>query len=416
MSVASTSETINITTQDVEVYEEPARPLQELSVQGDKMTMTDRWLLYVDTTTIPVVGAYEFTRVSLDALALRGYTPFTSLMNTHLGWRYKKFRLRFQFQAPKNLLGVLTISLWHAPYVDGPAPTAYEVVMTPNTVVVDVATPQDVEMTVPWGYVESFFPCRSGSNIRPQTQLTVLLHKWGINPVSTDLSPIQFRVYIKFDDLEFIMPISGPAGLTNRVTNQMHKSMDEGAQLGSLASLFAIGAKIFGQAHQSTQSDSDTKTSGINENYPNMFGNISTPLSESVNPVQLSLQLQERKQKKKKSVMFKTSLDVDKVHDITQFLKANPSMMDISSFNTLDWTYVAYPYVAGSTAWPTWLRYFSRFAEYWTGTIKFHFYFHSHPFIQTEVLLTLQYPTGGAAPGTSATESKYFVQILREVV
>lgn len=391
--------------------------------------------LIIDKRSRNAVG----TLVTLPTAAIQENAPLYAEIQYYAFYRYKSIKVRLTLSAPKNVIGFLSIG-W-VPASSGWIPNtgvdntsdALNTLIAANllpklilnrsdTKLLSIAEPMDVEFTIPWTYPFDMLPMDyykttnwwTSVGDRPEVGEPILFSTiWALNSITPALPIVKSILTIQYEgfecigrvstDVTFVEPKTMDAQMLNAgaslvgdmvvkagmkklesiVNERVNNAGDKAAEL--LDDTPSVACSLFGWCDTGEQAQDTYEEAEFNTNtgaqfdtplatQPSIIGDTLSCLPSGAVPIRAP-----------NSGSFHrvphsaTSSNMR----LNQFLRRPQLILEgtlsgVESLQTLTVT----PFYDNRNQYPTWFSYFGQLARYWRGSIRYHFVFAGHPFIE----------------------------------
>jgi len=341
---------------------------------------------------------------------------FDSLATYYEGIAYDSVQFRFTLSNPKGIAGAVAVGV--VPYVNwfGDAfnntvghmtqnnMTYQHMLLAPDMQLMNYGAGQDAVVDIPWqsnfsywptSAIGSYSPSTSGNNMPPGVPVIVVSDVVS-RFVSSQTQPAQLRIFVNFKNLRWLGPRADTSGATMYHKGNMPKDMcpQSGVEPLAIAALGSVivdaavnvGAEIIGDVLSPSVSsfDENVYKSGTFE-APQAVQMAYAGDTTSVGPPSTT-------------PIFRSWMDQPRSkHSVLEMLR-DPQFLETMITGASEGKYWAnptaprgVPSVSTANQDCTYFRFFSKVAQYWRGTINFHFLICGHPMIEVEYDLNIGY-------------------------
>lgn len=351
--------------------------------------------------------------------------PFQKALALYAGFSYDSIEVTMSLSNPKGITGGSHVGFY--PFVpwfqttnlateltrhDLNDMTRQRLWLSPVSQLLTYGEGEDVKFSIPWTFPTAFLPSAPFIN-GTQSVLTTygepIVYFWQLvaNYVSSVSKPAQLRVFLQFKGVKFYGPWKHvPAGASS-VKLYKQSGLESAAAVGAAllvekavetgVSLVSDFAGKFTQDGKSSSTDVDAYEAPISvqQAYVGDSTAVGAPPTQPI---------------------FSSYLEKGSQHEILEYLKRPQyigtvvtGLSDASLFYANPTNPVPNKY-SGPDLSCTYFRWFSQAAQYWRGTINFHFVVLGHPMVEVSHQLTVAYPNvGNLAPVNTPDTASYSV-------
>lgn len=354
---------------------------------------------------------------------LRSASPFIRNLSLYAGFSYDKIIVTCSLSSPKGIIGGIHCGYYPwAPWFEDfdindeiarntlNEMTLQRLWLSPEAHLLTYSSGQDVKFEIPWTFPVAFLPTvvvGYGDTTGIPGEPLVYVSPVAANYISSVSLPARFRVYVQFVGLKYYGPYLLPEG------DALSRRRDLPVAQSGLEIAAATGAAIVAEKTIETGMKFVSSLFDSTPDEKEDFG------SESASSYTKPLAVQQAFVGDSTSVgpppttpIFHNWLESGAVHPIKDFLKRPQYIHTINTSSSVNSTFYASPvfprgHENGDNQCCTYFRWFSAAAQFWRGTINFHFIVMGHPMIEVQHQLVISYPDAGSVVAPTYSVGDY---------